>query len=230
MNLLIATKNPGKFKEISAFLQMPGLKLLSLSDFPKVKEPEETGATFKENARIKAAYYAKKFKIISLADDGGLEIEIFNGEPGVKSRRWIDGVHEASDKELIDYCLEKMKGAGNRKAKLTACLCLYICGGGLPPASTRGEPPMGAGTAPLQLYAQESISGIIAETPSENRFTGFPFRSLLWIPEIKKFYNEDELTWEETVKYNHRYKAIQEIKYQISNIKYQISKIKNTGC
>ncbi len=192
LHLLIATKNPGKFHEISKFLKIPTVKLYSLRDFPVVREPAETGKTFQENALIKAEYYSKKFKMATIADDGGLEIEVFHGEPGIKSRRWIDGVHEATDDELINYCLVKMKDIKNRRAKLTACLCLYI------PEKI--------------IYAEESIGGVIAEKPAKNVFPGFPFRSLLWIPSLKKFYNEDEFTESETKKYNHRYKAIQKIK------------------
>ncbi len=212
MDLLIATKNPGKFKEISKFLKMPQIKLFSLKNFPKIKELEESGTTFQENALIKAKYYAEKFKINALADDGGLEIDFLNGEPGVKSRRWLDGVHEASDKELINYCLKKMEGIENRKAKLTACMCLYVFTVG----AYKYKPHGVYSCKPLQIFSQESTSGIISEIPSENRFPGFPFRSLLWIPEIKKFYNEDELTEEETKKYNHRYRAISRIKNELS--------------
>jgi XTP/dITP diphosphohydrolase len=196
MDLLIATKNPGKFGEISKFLKISGVKLFSLHDFPKVEDPEESGRTFKENALIKAKYYAEKFKMAALADDGGLEIKVFNGEPGVKSRRWLDGVHEATDEELIDYCLKKMKSVKNRKAKLTACLCVYCIGG-------------------RKIFAQESIAGVIAEKPAKNVFSGFPFRSLLWIPKLKKFYNEDEFTESETKKYNHRYRAVGRIKNEL---------------
>lgn len=195
MNLLIATSNPGKFREISKFLNDKRLCLLSLKDFPKVNPPLENGKTFQENAIKKAKYYAEKFNIPAIADDGGLEVEVLNGEPGIKSRRWIDGKHESTDEELINYCLKKLKGKKNRKAKLTACLCL-VYGNNI-------------------FFTEESIAGVITEKPSESRFAGFPFRSLLYIPQIKKFYNEEELTDRETKKYNHRYKAIQKIKKYI---------------
>lgn len=218
MNLLIATKNPGKFGEISKFLKMPGIKLCSLNDFPKIKEPIESGETFKENALKKAKYYANKFSMSAVADDGGLEIEIFNGEPGVKSRRWLDGVHEATDEELVQYCLEKMKGVKNRKAKLTACLCLYVINELFNVGNARERSHGNGHDHSLQskcFYYQESIAGVISTIPSSSRFPGFPFRSLLWIPQLKKFYNEDEFTESETKKYNHRYRAIAKIKNQL---------------
>lgn len=211
MDILIATKNPGKFKEIFKFLRLPRVKLFSLSDFPRMKDPEETGKTFKDNALIKAKYYAEKFNLATIADDGGLEIEVFNGEPGVKSRRWLDGVREATDEELIDYCLEKMKEVKNRKAKLTACLCLYIFVGVDPRVHPNRDKHRGLSLQKI-FFVQESISGIIAKKPAKNIFPGFPFRSLLWIPKLKKFYNEDEFTENETKKYNHRYRAVAQIK------------------
>lgn len=201
LNLLIATSNPGKFHEISKFLSGKNIKLLSLKDFPRVEPPLENCVTFKDNALIKAKYYAEKFHISTISDDGGLEIDALNGEPGVKSRRWIDGVHESSDEELINYCLEKLKGEKNRKARLTACLCLCIVGNGRDHSLPEKI-----------IFATESISGVITEKPSSVRFAGFPFRAVLWIPKIKKFYNEDELTEKETRLYNHRYRAIQKIK------------------
>lgn len=216
MNILIATKNPGKFREISKFLRMPGVKLFSLRDFPAIQEPEESGKTFRDNALIKAKYYAEKLKMTALADDGGLEIDAFSGEPGVKSRRWLDGVHEATDEELIDYCLEKMKNIKNRRAKLTACLCFYYVGVGHGQPKDTPCPPAGeAGRAPTEIFVQKSIAGIIAEKPANKIFPGFPFRSLLWIPRLKKFYNEDEFTESETKKYNHRYRAVGKIKNEL---------------
>ena len=195
---------------------MPGIKLFSLRDFPKVDDPEETGATFKDNALIKAKYYAEKFKIAALADDGGLEIDVFHGEPGVKSRRWLDGVHEATDEELIDYCLKKMKGVKNRKAKLTACLCLYSTNNSVFTVGNARERSQGNGhNHSLQIFSQEGIEGVIAEKPAPKIFPGFPFRSLLWIPKLKKFYNEDEFTESETKKYNHRYRAVGRIKNEL---------------
>jgi XTP/dITP diphosphohydrolase len=215
LDILIATSNPGKFKEISAFLQLTGLKLLSLRDFPKVEAPEETGESFEENALIKAKYFAEKFGVTTISDDGGLEIEVLNGEPGIKSRRWINGVTESTDDELAEYCLEKLKGEKNRKAKLTACLCLYIYINPNDVGVHKYEPHGAHNYVPLQknvTFVQESISGIITEKPSPSKFPGFPFRRLLWIPEIKKFYNEDELSESETKKYNHRYRAVAKLK------------------
>lgn len=192
---------------------MPGLRLFSLKDFPKVSAPLENGKTFEDNALIKAKYYSDKFKINTISDDGGLEIDVLNGEPGVKSRRWIDGVHESTDEELIEFCLKKLKGKKNRKAKLTACICLYM----YLPDGNRDKKHSDTTSKQNPFFVKESVCGVITKEPSKIRFAGFPFRSLLWIPALKKYYAENELTEEETKKYNHRYKAIQRIKNYLIN-------------
>ena len=86
--LLIATGNRGKFTEISAELSGLGVRYVSLKDFPPVPECEETGQTFRENAIEKARYYARQFKVLTLADDSGLEVDALNGAPGVYSARY----------------------------------------------------------------------------------------------------------------------------------------------
>jgi XTP/dITP diphosphohydrolase len=90
--LLIATTNPGKLREIKGILAGAPVTLVTLEDFPGVAEPEETGATFGENARLKALYYADRLGMAAVADDSGLEIDALNGAPGVHSARW-HGTH-----------------------------------------------------------------------------------------------------------------------------------------
>lgn len=86
--LLVATTNEGKLREIEAILGGLPLELVRLSAFPHVGQPEESGATFGENARLKALYYAAATGLPAVADDSGLEIGAFGGEPGVHSARW----------------------------------------------------------------------------------------------------------------------------------------------
>ncbi len=76
MKLLIATKNPGKAREIKDFLGI-GFEPVSLLDFPDAPDVEETGKTFEENSILKAAKYFEWSGIPSVADDGGLEIDFF---------------------------------------------------------------------------------------------------------------------------------------------------------
>jgi XTP/dITP diphosphohydrolase len=96
--LLIATTNPGKLREIRRILAGAAVELVSLRDFPAVPEPEETGTTFEENARLKALYYDRTIAgaaakrgapIETVAEDSGLIIDALNGEPGVNSARFL---------------------------------------------------------------------------------------------------------------------------------------------
>ena len=86
--LLIATTNPGKLTEISGILEGVPVRLLTLNDRDPIAEPDETGATFADNARLKAHYYSEATGLASVADDSGLEIAALDGAPGVHSARW----------------------------------------------------------------------------------------------------------------------------------------------
>lgn len=86
--LVVATTNPGKQREIGAILAGLPLRLATLADCPPVAEPEETGTTFAENARLKALYYSATLGLPCVADDSGLEIAALGGAPGIHSARW----------------------------------------------------------------------------------------------------------------------------------------------
>ena len=86
--LVIATTNPGKIREIVAVLADVPFELRTLADFPAVAEPDETGATFAENARLTALYYAAVTGLPCVADDSGIEIAALDNLPGVHSARW----------------------------------------------------------------------------------------------------------------------------------------------
>jgi XTP/dITP diphosphohydrolase len=192
MNLLIATTNPGKLAEIRHFLGTLPVTLVGLKDAGITDAVEETGETFEENAKIKASYYAKKSGMLTIADDGGFEIDGLNGEPGVHSHRWVDNRRESSDEELINYTFERMKDIpeDKRGAQLRLVLALAT--------------PDGNIVAP----AEEKIRGIVPMVPSDTRHEGFPYRSILFIPEINKFYDHMSFTPEETERYNHRKHAV----------------------
>jgi len=86
--VLIATGNPGKFREIVAELAGAPARFLSLRDVPPIEPCEETGETFEANAREKAVYYARRSGRLALADDSGLEVDALAGRPGVLSARY----------------------------------------------------------------------------------------------------------------------------------------------
>jgi XTP/dITP diphosphohydrolase len=193
--LLIATSNPGKLGEIKKYLADIPVELVSLKDIGISDKVEETGSTFEENAVLKAKYYSKLSGLPTIGDDGGFEIDALNGEPGVKSHRWIHGDREDSDDELISYTFQKMKGvsADKRGAQLRAVLAFV----------KPGEKP---------VTAEASTRGVIPMSPSARRNKGFPYRSILFLSKINKFYNKHELTEAENEVYNHRRKAINELK------------------
>lgn len=86
--ILVATTNPGKMREIAGILEGMPVEIVGLGEFPGIPEPEETGVTFAENARLKALYYHQATGLPSVADDSGIEIEALGGAPGVHSARW----------------------------------------------------------------------------------------------------------------------------------------------
>lgn len=193
MKLLIATTNPGKLAEIKRFLSDLPIELVSLKDVGITDNVEETGSSFEENAILKAKYYAQKSGLPTIADDGGFEIDALGGEPGVKSHRWIHGDREDTDEELITYTFEKMKGIQHRGAKLRVVIALVLPNGEVHTAT-------------------DVTAGVIPDRPARERTKGFPYRSILFIPQINKYYNHDLLTPEETEKYNHRKRALDRLK------------------
>src|ERR1044072_613749 len=86
--LLIATHNAGKVRELERLLAGLPLRLRSLAEFTGIVEVEETGATFSENAALKAIGYATQTRLWTIADDSGLEVEALGGAPGVLSARY----------------------------------------------------------------------------------------------------------------------------------------------
>jgi XTP/dITP diphosphohydrolase len=88
MKLLLATTNQGKLREIHGLLKGLPIDLLDLSLWPDLAAPEETGATFEENARAKARYYAAATGLPAVAEDSGLQIDALGGRPGVESARF----------------------------------------------------------------------------------------------------------------------------------------------
>ena len=113
------TTNPNKVREITPLLAGLSLDIITLADVPPVPEPEETGATFWENARLKALAYAKATGEIAVAEDSGLEIDALGGEPGVQSARFL-GASTAYPARF-----EKSSGGSDRSRAMRACHCAW---------------------------------------------------------------------------------------------------------
>jgi XTP/dITP diphosphohydrolase len=108
MKFVLATTNLHKILELRGMLK-PLIKgdILSLRDFPYYTPPEETGASFEENASIKAGHAASTLGVIALADDSGLVVPALGGEPGIYSARYAG--EDASDRENRLKLIEKLK-------------------------------------------------------------------------------------------------------------------------
>lgn len=197
--LLIATTNPGKLAEIRLFLSDLPVELVSLKDVGITDNVEETGKTFEENAILKAKYYAQKSGLMTIADDGGFEIDALGGEPGVHSHRWMDYTRESSDEELITYAFERMRSIpeGKRQAQLRLVLALV---------TEKGD---------VITTVEEFVVGVVPMQRSPRKVEGFPYRSILFIPEMNKYYDQDLMTPEEADRYNHRKKAVNKLKPHI---------------
>jgi len=117
--LLVATTNRDKLREIRAVLDGLPITLLTLSDLPPVDEPEETGATFAENARLKAWHYAQAAaqhlndpSLLTVAEDSGLVIDALDGEPGVRSARYLRA--DASYQERFNEIYRRLAARPDR--------------------------------------------------------------------------------------------------------------------
>lgn len=88
MDIVIATRNPKKFRELKALLTIPQVRWRSLQDYPRVPAVREDGATFRDNAVKKARAVARATGHLALADDSGLEVDALRGAPGVRSARF----------------------------------------------------------------------------------------------------------------------------------------------
>lgn len=187
--LLIGTGNPAKIKEYKKLLKPFGFDLVSAKDLGII-EPEEVGKTFEETAIAKAKHYFEKSGIPTIVDDGGFEIDELNGEPGVRSKRWIG--REMTDEEIIQEVIKRMEGipSGKRNSRHRIAMALAT--------------PYGIFTS------HSSIDGIVAEKPHQKRESGFPYRSLLYLPNYNKYWIE--LNDDEQEILNHRRAALEKIK------------------
>lgn len=111
MKLVISSKNLHKIRETRAILKQSfNYDFLSLKDFPDYTPPKETGATFEENAFLKAIHAAKTLKSWVLADDSGLVIPSLNSEPGIKSSRFAgETATDKENREKLIQALEKLE-------------------------------------------------------------------------------------------------------------------------
>ncbi len=169
--ILLASRNPGKVREIGAELAGLPVEVTSLADYPHVDEPAETGATFAANACAKAMYYARATGRWCLADDSGLEVDALGGAPGVLSARYAaDRCPPDADRPGIDRAnnarlLEELKPV--QPERRTARFVCHL-------ALADGER--------ILIETFDSVEGLIVDAPrGEN---GFGYDPLFLIPSL----------------------------------------------
>lgn len=193
--ILVATTNPGKVAELRAMLDAD-VWWVGLSDFSGIAEVEEDGSTFAENARKKAAGYAKTTGLWTIADDSGLVVDALGGAPGVKSARFSGEKPKGEDGSLIDHrniakVLELLQGVREeeRTARFVCCLCL-------------------ASPERVLIETRGTVEGLI--TDREIGTNGFGYDPVFFVPGLNK--TVAQLTPEEKNAISHRGSAIRKLK------------------
>ena len=159
--LLVATTNRDKVREIRSLLEGSPVDLITLNEIAPVAEPEETGTTFEENARLKARYYAAHSGMLTVAEDSGLVIDTLDGEPGVKSARFLRP--DASYPERFTAIFERL--AHHPERPRTA---RFVCA----VAVVEGDA--------IVFQTTGTIEGSIAQIPAGNR--GFGYDPIFFYP------------------------------------------------
>lgn len=120
MTLVVGTTNPHKIKEIIGLLLKLPVNIKTLRDYPDVKPPEEMGATFQENARQKALYYASKTGELTMAEDSGFEVDALDCAPGIHSARYLRPDATYPERFAAIY-------AELRKRRVTTSAARFVC-------------------------------------------------------------------------------------------------------
>jgi len=165
--LVMASRNPGKIRELEALLPDSGVKLLSLADFPGLPEIPEEGDTFADNAAAKALEVARLTGHPALADDSGLMVDALNGSPGVFSARYAQdrtAPRAPTDADNWGKLLDELNNVpwNERGAHFVCELALATPDGRL-------------------LTARGECAGVIALSPQGD--TGFGYDPVFWVPE-----------------------------------------------
>lgn len=185
--IVVATKNPGKIREMTmAFRELP-VELVALASFGSLPDAVEDGATFAANAEIKARFYMQATGVACLADDSGLEVEALGGAPGVYSARFA-GYH-ADDAANNAKLLDELTRVGRaQSAAAYRCVLAFV--------DTNGR----------SLLASGSCQGTVKKEP--RGVGGFGYDPYFYIEENKTM---AELMLQEKDKISHRGNALREM-------------------
>lgn len=186
--IILATKNNGKVREINSMLSGLDIEALSLDDVPDAPDVVEDGATFEENAFKKASQVAHHTGMMSLADDSGLEVDALNGAPGIYSARFAG--EGASDDMNNKKLLDELKDIddGRRTARFRCVMVLYDLSGGW-------------------IKSEGVCEGVIARAPRGGN--GFGYDPLFFLPGLGR--TMAELTGEEKNSISHRAIALKKL-------------------
>ena len=166
LEILIATNNLGKVKEIKDILDSRQIKILTVKDFPNLPKIEEDGKTYQENAFKKAKNISEYTGKICLADDSGLEIEYLKGKPGIYSSRWGN-----SDEERINKVLKLLENVSiNKRNAKFVCVAVLV----FPDGKT--------------YMVKEECKGVIGFQPKGEH--GFGYDPIFLVPEYEKTFAE----------------------------------------
>ena len=184
MKYVLATHNPGKLKAMGAILARFGVEVVSPKDLGLTVDVEETGATFAENAMLKAKAICDAAGLPAIADDSGLCVDALNGGPGVYSARY--GGEGLDDRGRYMLLLNSMRGQTTRAAHFA---CAIAC------AFPNGD----------TLTAEGRCDGTIAFAPMGEG--GFGYDPVFFVPEKAKTFGQ--LTAEEKSAISHRGRALE---------------------
>ncbi len=191
IKIIIGTNNPGKLREIKDLLPK-NLKIYSPKGL-KIKSPKENGKSFKENSYIKAKYFSKKAKMICLADDSGLEIDLLNKKPGIFSSRWggSKGNFKKAIKRVYKELSKKDKNWFKKKisARFICVLTVYWLNG-------------------KKIFSIGKVEGFISSKEKGNKGFGY---DPIFIP-LRKKNTFAQMLPKEKYKIDHRFKAYKKIK------------------
>jgi len=185
--LLLATNNKGKMREYKHMLKGLPFELVSPAEVGINAEVDEVGESLEENARLKATTLARQSRLLTLADDSGLEVDALGGEPGRLSARYAG--EGASDRDRVEYLLSRLKDVPKeeRSARFRCVIAI---------ATPDGEVELCSGECP----------GVIALEPRGEE--GFGYDPIFYLPELGK--TMAELTLEEKNRVSHRGRAARE--------------------
>ncbi|MDR1772851.1 MAG: RdgB/HAM1 family non-canonical purine NTP pyrophosphatase [Hungatella sp.] len=193
--IVFATGNEGKMREIREILKDLGMEILSMKEAGASLDIVENGATFGENAEIKAREVWKVTGGIVLADDSGLVVDCLNGEPGILSARYMgeDTSYEIKNQNILDRAAHA-KG-GERSARFVCNIAAVLPDGQV-------------------IHTEESMEGLLADRPAGEG--GFGYDPILCIPEFGV--TSAQLTLEQKNKISHRGKALEAMKGQLMEV------------